>query len=117
MMVAEAQLAGADCVAGGEHFSALGGRALVGALQAAQRQIDPFTRGLTLDRREALGDDQLVWDPEPRIEAPGAADIRIFLDPEHAREAPLGRAPDLERVEPEADPRIRDVLAEVLLWP
>ena len=64
MMVAEAQLTGADRIASGEHLGALGRGAFVGALQPAERQVDPFARGLALDRREALGDHQLMRDPK-----------------------------------------------------
>src|SRR5205085_11040929 len=68
-------------------------------------------------RREALGDDQRVRDAEQRIEQTRAAGVGIFLDPEDARETALRGAANLERVEAEADARIRNVLAQVLLGP
>ena len=116
-MVAEAQLPGADSVARCEHLRALGRGALVGALQPAKRQVDPLARGLALDRGEAFGDDQLVGDTEQRVEQAGAACVGIFLDAEDAGEAALRGPPHFESIEPEADPRVRDVLSEVLLRP
>ena len=113
MMVAEGQLAGTNRVAGGKHFGALGRGALVGALEPAERKIDPLARRLALDRGEALGDDQLVGHAKQRVEQAGAARVRIFLDPDDAAEAAAGGPARLQRIEPEAHARVRDVLPEV----
>ena len=115
MMVAKAQLACAHRVARSEHLAPLGRGTLVGAAQAAQRKVDPFARSLALDRRETFRDDQLVRDAEQRIEHAGAGRVRIFAHPQDAREAALGRSAHLNRVETEADPRIRDVEPEILI--
>src|SRR5947209_7694211 len=103
MVVAEAELSGTDGIASRKHFGALGRRTLVGTAQAAQREIDPFARGLALNRGKALGDHELVRNAQKRVEQPGAACVGIFLDPEQAGEAAAARATHLDRVEPEAD--------------
>src|SRR5581483_10931698 len=48
-------------------------------------------------------------------EKASATRVGIFLDSEYAREAAARWSANLERVEAKADPRIRDVLTEVLL--
>src|SRR4249919_2631010 len=48
MMVAEAELAGANGIASGEHFSPLGRSAFIGAPQPAKGQVDTLARRLTL---------------------------------------------------------------------
>ena len=55
-------------------------------------EVDPLARGLALDRREALGDDQLVRNAQQRVEQAGAARVGIFLDAEDAGEAACRRA-------------------------
>src|SRR3954465_5246108 len=115
MMIAEAQLTGANGIACREHFRALGRGALVGTLQPPEGQVDPLARGLALDRRKALGNDQLVGDAQQRIEEPRAAPARIFLDTQDTGETALGGAADFESIEPETDARIRQVPTEVLL--
>src|SRR5215218_7019704 len=68
VMVAEAQLAGAHGVPGGEHLSAFGCGSLVGAAQTTEREVDALACRLALDRREALGNDELVWHAQQAIE-------------------------------------------------
>src|SRR6476646_3017077 len=116
MVVAEAQLTRADSVPRRKHFRALGRGALVRALEAAERQVDPLAGGVALDRCKACGDNQLVGDTKQGIEQPGAARVGIFLDAENACEAAVTRPPHFDRIQPEADPRVRQMEAEVLLW-
>src|SRR6185437_15937146 len=91
MMVAEGHLSGADGVAGGEHFGALGSGTLVGTFETPEREINPLASSLALDWGEALGDHQLMRNSKQRIEQSGAARVWIFLDAEDACEAPARR--------------------------
>src|SRR5437868_9292062 len=115
MVIAKAQLSGADGVTCRLHLCALGRRAFIGAAKTAKRKVDPLARRLPLDRREALGDHQLMRYAQQGIEKSRTARVGIFLNPQNAREIAAGRPPHLYRIKAEADPRIRDVLPEVLL--
>ena len=72
VVVAEAGLAGAQRVLGGEHLAPLGTGLLVGGAEAAQRKIDSLAGDLPVRRREALGQHQFVRQAQDVVDQPGA---------------------------------------------
>ena len=113
VMIAETDRAIAQRIARGHHVGALGGGFLVGALEAADREVHPFARGLPLGRGVAFAHHHFEGQPQQAVEQARAGCLRIVLHAQHGGEIGRARAAHLDRVETEADAAIGQHMADI----
>ena len=98
-------------IARSEHLPAFGSAVFFAGLLAAQSEVDALARDLPISDREGFGQHKLAWQTKDVVDEAWSGLRRIFLDRQHPSEATPVRAAHLDRVEPEAQPPIGNMMA------